>query len=72
MIEMNDTEFYWRIEAPSRIEDARRDLFVMECNLRRMKHMMECQWYAPYSDEEWNKFKAHRKELMMRNGLDKK
>jgi hypothetical protein len=69
---MNDLEFYWSIEAPSRIEAAQRDLFVMECNLRRMKHMIECQWYAPYSDEEWSRFTVHRKELMRRNELDKK
>lgn len=43
---------------PSDYDIAKHSLDIMECNARRMKHMIENGYFPPeYSDEEWEKFK---------------
>ena len=46
---------------PSECEIMKYSLFIMECNVRRMKFMMEQGYYcSEYSDEEWEKFKTQK------------
>jgi hypothetical protein len=43
---------------PSEHERMRYSIYVMECNVRRMKYMLENNYIcSEYSDEEWEKFK---------------
>lgn len=51
---------------PSEYELARHSLYIMECNVRRMKYMMELGYFCKeYSEEEWQKFK--KVEIILRN-----
>lgn len=51
---------------PSEYELSRHSLYVIECNVRRMKYMMELGYFCKeYSEEEWQKFK--KVEIMLRN-----
>lgn len=49
---------------PTEYDRATYELFKMECNCRRMKHMIQNGYYvSEYTDEHWNKFK----ELLNQN-----
>jgi hypothetical protein len=51
---------------PSEYEIAKYSLSVMECNIRRMKYMMDLGYFCKeYSEDEWQKFKEV--EDMLRN-----
>ena len=42
----------------SEYEIAKDELWIMECNVRRMRYMIENGYYVrEYSDKEWIKFK---------------
>jgi hypothetical protein len=48
---------------PSEYEMAKRSLFIMESNVNRMKHMIECGYFCrEYSEGEWKKFKKENNE----------
>lgn len=51
---------------PSEYEIAKHSLFIMECNVRRMKYMMDLGYFCnEYSEDEWQKFK--KVEVLLRN-----
>ncbi len=51
---------------PSEYEMAKTSLFIMECNVRRMKYMMGLGYSCnEYSEGEWQKFK--KVEIHLRN-----
>lgn len=40
------------------VDFAKRELFTMECNVRRMRFMIENGYFCKeYSEDEWQKFK---------------
>ncbi len=51
---------------PFEYEIAKHALFIMECNVRRRKHMIELGYHCnEYSEENWQKFK--KVEILLRN-----
>lgn len=49
---------------PTDYEISKHSLFVMECNVRRMKHMIEWGYFCrEYSEDEWQNFKGIKRSI---------